>query len=211
MAIAVRVNKDREEEDSSDNNPAEAHPRKLAPYLPLLGISISLSYYLYRVATWPEGCSCLAWNFFECWGRFHAFDTKFAPISAMVIYGVTSLDVSARSSDGVANAENVDTRMGPFGRVFWQFLTWNPFVTVGKWGLPIFLYQAAVNVLVQGFLIDMHFGLEDRCHTTEFSVGYATFYVIFHIISAYAFAFMMNEDGPVGIHIHNAVKSITPK
>mmetsp|Transcript_27345 Transcript_27345/g.55910 ORF Transcript_27345/g.55910 Transcript_27345/m.55910 type:complete len:463 (+) Transcript_27345:134-1522(+) len=220
MALALRVNQDKDEQDMNEEETNEQdeeerkmswfHPRLFAPYLPILGITLSLSYYIHRVATWPEGCSCLDWDFFGCFGRLEAFDTKFAPISLMVIYGVTTLDVNARGPDGTT-CEAVRNRLGSFASWMWAFFTWRPFVKVGMWGLPIFLYQASVNVITQSLLIDLHWGLESRCHQQDFSLGYATFFVLFHILMAYFVAFLMNNDGPIGRHIHNYVKTITPK
>mmetsp|Transcript_17735 Transcript_17735/g.36352 ORF Transcript_17735/g.36352 Transcript_17735/m.36352 type:complete len:461 (+) Transcript_17735:108-1490(+) len=218
MALALRVDQDKDEEDmdeeqKGDPSKKEAagfHPRLLAPYLPVLAIACSLSYYVYRVVTWPEGCTCLDWRFFECFGRLEAFDTKFAPIALAVIYGVTTLDVCARGPAGTT-MQAVRERLGVWASWLWAFFTFGPFVKLGTWGLPIFLYQAMVNVLTQAFLMDLHLGLESRCHTQDFSFWYAFGFVLFHIFNAYLIAFLMNSDGPIGYYIHTWVKSITPK
>ena len=39
--------------------------------------------------------------------------------------------------------------MGHVGAAVWWGLTCEPFVTLGKWGLPIFLWQATTNVIAQ--------------------------------------------------------------
>mmetsp|Transcript_39794 Transcript_39794/g.81474 ORF Transcript_39794/g.81474 Transcript_39794/m.81474 type:complete len:480 (+) Transcript_39794:192-1631(+) len=236
MALALRVNQDKEEEDMDEEgsdkkktdkedseivpdattplNPSSSsssfHPRLLAPYLPIVGLTLSISYYVYRVRTWPDGCTCLTWHWYECFGRIENFDTKFAPIALAVIYGVTTLDVCARGPDGTSCAA-VSSRLGMLASWLWAFFTWPPFVKVGTWGLPIFLYQAMVNVLTQALLVDLHWGIESRCDPTDFTLSYAWFFWLFHIAMAYLVAFLMNNDGPIGYYIHSAVKSITPK
>lgn len=211
MALAIRVDNDKEEEDmeeeerskgkgeeGEDKRPASSfHPRLLAPFLPILAVATTVTYYVYRVATWPEGCTCLDWRFWACFGRMEVFDTRFAPLSLMVIYGVTTLDVCARGPNGTTMA-NVRERIGLFGAYLWRFFTFAPFVKLGTWGLPIFLYQAAVNVLTQAFLMDLHLGLESRCATQDFTFWYAFGFWIFHVCNAYLAAFLMNSDGPIG-------------
>jgi len=222
MALALRVNQDKDEEDLDEEEAAKDdegkgkrefsfHPRLLAPYLPLLAIALSVSYYVYRVATWPEGCTCLTSNWYHCFGRIENFDTKFNPLALMVIYGVTTLDVCARGPDGNTSCEAVSRRLGVFGSWLWAFFTWPPFVKVGTWGLPIFLYQAMVNTMSRALLFDLHLGLEEKCEQQDLSLGYAWFYWGFHVAMAYLVAFLMNSDGPIGYYIHSWVKTITPK
>ena len=213
MALALRVSQDRREqlEEGEKGRDAAPAPRHLANYLPIVGTVICSSHYLYKVFTWPDDCSCLPSDFFHCFGWFDVFDTKFSLVHAAMIYSVTTLDVNAALPGGGVSAASVAENVGALGAWIWSFLTWAPFVTVGKWGLPIFLYQATVNTVWQAFLADVGWGIADRCERTPFSLEYAYFYWISHVLVAYLVAWLMDENGPVGQHIHSWVKSITPK
>jgi len=219
MAIALRVNKDKEEMDdqeSSREGPPPFRPQMLAGVGPPICMVLAGSYYLWKVMIWPDDCMCLPGDsgerFYHCFGWWEKFDTKFAPIAAVMIYSVTTLDVAAHTEGEKTSYSAAVPRVGHIGASVWWFLTCEPFVTLGKWGLPIFLWQAATNVLAQVILIDLHWGLETRCegHGTKFSFEYAGFYWLFHVVMAYLVAFLMNDDGPIGSLIHNAVKAITP-
>ena len=227
----------------------------------------------------PVACASSE-RFYHCFGWFEKFDTKFVPISALMIYSVTTLDVAAHTNGGAKTSYAAAApRVGHLGASMWWLLCCEPFVTLGNWGLPIFLWQTATNVLTQQLLIDLGWGLTNRCpgHGLKFSFEYAAFYWVslslllishplcpsppvcrlsvclspprplaldqlpcypshvfpllpaascmrspishscprlllqwFHVFVAYFVAWLMNDDGPIGSLIHNAVKKITP-
>merc|ERR1712216_1058656 len=143
---------------------------------------------------------------------------KFAPLAALMIYSVTSLDVAAHvNGGGQTSFEAAVPRVGHVGAGMWWLLTREPLVTLGQWGLPIFLWQMATNVLVEAFLVDVGWTvdgtrLRSRCAGGEqsFSFWFAGFYWLFHVLAAYVVAWLMKDDGLIGSLIHNAVKKITP-
>jgi len=223
MALAIRVNKDKEEMDEEESTKEQStgaatfRPQLVAGVGPIIALTLAGSYYLWKVSIWPDDCQCLPGNtgeqFYHCFGWWEKFDTKFAPISALMIFSVTTLDVSAHSNEGERPTyESAAPRVGHVGACVWWFLTCEPFVTLGKWGLPIFLWQCVSNILIQVILIDLNWGLETRCagHGLKFSFEYAGFYWGIHVVSAYFVAWLMNDDGYIGVHIHNAVKKMTP-
>jgi len=62
MAIALRVNKDKEEmddEERSDAPPPAFRPRMLAGVGPIICVTLAGSYYLWKVMIWPDDCECL--------------------------------------------------------------------------------------------------------------------------------------------------------
>ncbi|EKX46690.1 hypothetical protein GUITHDRAFT_107472 [Guillardia theta CCMP2712] len=204
IALALRVRRDKDELRLYGSSDSEFHPRSFVGFAPLICVFFALFYYAYSIYLWPEDCTCLDSRYFHCFGWIEAFDTKFLPLSAIVIYSVTTLDVCAHDN-GTAEFDNVKKHVGVVGAYLWSFFCLDFFVMVGKWGLPIFLWQAAVNVLVEAFLVDVHWGLESRCTPQSFTLAYAVFYWIFHLLSAYVVAYLMYEEGPVGRLIHSGV------
>jgi hypothetical protein len=96
-----------------------------------------------------------------------------------MIYSITTLDVAAHTN-GAATPSYAAAlpRVGKLGASVWRFLSSEPWVTLGSWGLPIFLWQATTNVLAQELLMGLEWGLPTRCagNGLKFSFEYAGFY-----------------------------------
>jgi len=218
MAIALRVNKDKQEMDEQEAQGVQPsfRPQMVAGVGPIICLILTGSYYIWKVSIWPDDCECLPGDsgerFYHCFGWWEKFDTKFAPIAALMIYSVTTLDVAAHTEGEKTSYDAAVPRVGHVGASVWWFLCLPPFVKLGSWGLPIFLWQCLTNLITEVILIDLGWGLPTRCggHNLQFSFEYAGFYWGFHVFMAYVVAWIMNEDGFIGSIIHNAVKKITP-
>ena len=155
MAIAIRVNKDKEEMDEMESKGEQpsCRPGVVAGVGPIIALILAGSYYLWKLSILPDDCECLPGDngesFYHCFGWWEKFDTKFVPISALMIFSVTTLDVAAHRNDGQPTYDAAVPRVGQVGACIWFCLCLEPFVKLGKWGLPIFLWQSATNVITQ--------------------------------------------------------------
>ena len=155
MAIAIRVNKDKQEMDEMESKGEQprCRPGVVAGVGPIIALILAGSYYLWKLSIWPDDCACLPGDmgesFYHCFGWWEKFDTKFVPISALMIFSVTTLDVAAHRNDGQPTYDAAVPRVGQVGACIWWCLCLEPFVTLGKWGLPIFLWQSATSLITQ--------------------------------------------------------------
>ena len=94
MALAIRVNKDKEEMDDQEavGEQPSFRPQMVAGVGPIISVVVAGSYYLWKVMIWPDDCQCLPGDsgerFYHCFGWWEKFDTKFAPLAALMIYSV---------------------------------------------------------------------------------------------------------------------------
>ena len=73
---------------------------------------------------------------------------------------------------------------------------------MNKWGLQAFLYQSATQAFLQALLVDVHWGLSDRCTRQRLDAGFAVAYVALQVAATYAVAWAMSEGGAVGRYLH---------
>ncbi|KAJ1484972.1 hypothetical protein T484DRAFT_1795098 [Baffinella frigidus] len=91
---------------------------------------------------------------------------------------------------------------GEWGEEAIRLLRVEPFCSVGKWGLQLFVYQAASHTLVEGVLATLHLGIHTRCATQPMALPFASVYVTAHVAMTYFVAWLMTNNGPIGKHIH---------
>merc|ERR1712070_875642 len=72
---------------------------RVASVGPIVVVLLAGSYYFWHQMRWPKDCWCLDSRFYYCFGWWEKFDTKFSPLSALMIYSVTTLDVVAQGND----------------------------------------------------------------------------------------------------------------
>lgn len=73
-------------------------------------------------------------------------------LSQAVIYGVATLDVryaATGAGEGEGESEAFKEQVGWAGSALHKFLTFPFFVTVGQWGLQLYLYQMIAYFLFQ--------------------------------------------------------------
>mmetsp|Transcript_26837 Transcript_26837/g.70538 ORF Transcript_26837/g.70538 Transcript_26837/m.70538 type:complete len:147 (+) Transcript_26837:1126-1566(+) len=116
-------------------------------------------------------------------------DTRFGLVSCLIIYAVAGLDCAASAGEARAGAEGgeraaaaaVESRAGPAGEMIWRGLSWGVLQEVNKWGLQIFLYQMSAQTMLQALLVDVHWGLANRCLEQPLSPSFAVFYVAIQV------------------------------
>jgi peptidoglycan/LPS O-acetylase OafA/YrhL len=230
MAIAVRVNDDRGGAYTAVGRAGWAGATVGA--LPGMAIFAAITYWLLRTIFRPVGCTCLDYRFWECFGWQDLIETRLAPLTAAVIYGIASCEVAANkgkvggaeeaasggdeggASPGVLEDEEEAAVMaahGEWGVDALRLLRVQPLCDIGNWGLQLFLYQAASHALFEGTLATLRLGIYSRCEKQPMSLAYAAFYAVGHVVVTYSIAWLMTPGGPVGRHVHSWAGGLVPK
>jgi len=207
IGLALRV-KGRSEyvqiDSGGESEKAGGEDDKTVAYLPMIATFIVVVYEIVQNATWDSGrCNCLNDDFVGCYGWFEVLDNKFALMSAAVIYGVATLDVrfaATGAGEGEGESEAFKAQVGWAGSTLHKFLTFPFFVTVGQWGLQLYLYQMIAYFLFQGILVGLTV-MDNRCSMQYMPWWGQILYVAGELSLLYTIVYFMNPKGIIGSEI----------
>lgn len=214
MALALRLTEDPEYMEIGRSG-GWNRPGAWLLYGALGGLVGVVGYAVVGAATMRPDCSCIyVWDS-ECYSWLQQVDTRYGLLNCLIIYAVAGLDCAAaagesrgESEENAAAAAAVESRTGPAGEMIWRGLSWGFFQEVNKWGLQVFLYQAPAQVVLQALLVDVHWGLANRCSEQPLAPSFAVFYVASQVFVTYLTAWIFHEGGPLGTPIHRWSKQV---
>jgi hypothetical protein len=113
ILVAVKLKEDYEYTPIDDHAKKDGSPRSTsgsAPIALLLSIcaaalAVPVAFHVFQLRWWDPACGCLELSL-RCYGWLQFVDPRFAPVSALVIYAVASLDCAAARADADGGAQS---------------------------------------------------------------------------------------------------------